>query len=55
MLQAGRIDAAEHQRASAELERILAGPRPEADEEEPPEEEAPEPTVEADAPAQDQG
>ncbi len=46
MLRAGRIDAAEHQRASAELERILAGPRPEADEEEPPPEEEPGPMIE---------
>ncbi len=49
MLQAGRIDAAEHQRASAELERILAGPRPESDEEEPPPEEEPEAVAEAPA------
>jgi len=55
MVQAGRIDADAHQAASAELERILAGPRPEADEEEPPEEEPPEPMVELEAPAQDQG
>jgi monofunctional biosynthetic peptidoglycan transglycosylase len=47
MLAARRIGAEEHLRASAELERILAGPRPEDDGEEPPEEEvasaAPEP------------
>jgi monofunctional biosynthetic peptidoglycan transglycosylase len=37
---AGRIDAAEHLAASAELERILAGPAPAHDEGEPPEDEA---------------
>jgi monofunctional glycosyltransferase len=41
MAQAGRIGAAEHEHASAELERILAGPQPQADEEEPPDDEAP--------------
>ncbi len=40
MLQAGRMSADEHAAASAELERILAGPRPPEDQEEPPEEEA---------------
>jgi monofunctional glycosyltransferase len=40
MVQAGRISPEEHQRASAELERILAGPRPAQDQEEPPEEDA---------------
>ncbi len=40
MLQAGRISADEHAHASAELERILAGPRPPEDQEEPPEEDA---------------
>ncbi len=40
LLQAGRVDAEEHQHASAELERILAGPRPAKDEEEPPEEDS---------------
>lgn len=39
MAQAGRLSAEEHQRASAELEHILAGPRPAEDQEEPPEEE----------------
>jgi monofunctional biosynthetic peptidoglycan transglycosylase len=53
MVQAGRVTADEHRRASAELERILAGPRPEADADEPPEEEPPGPMVEA--PAEDQG
>ena len=38
MLAAHRIGAEEHLRASAELERILAGPRPTDDGEEPPEE-----------------
>jgi monofunctional biosynthetic peptidoglycan transglycosylase len=37
MLAARRIGAEEHLRASAELERILAGPRPADDGEEPPE------------------
>jgi monofunctional biosynthetic peptidoglycan transglycosylase len=41
MLAARRITADEHLRASAELERILAGPRPADDREEPPEEEPP--------------
>ena len=40
MAQAGRLSAEEHQRASAELERILAGPRPAEDQEELPEEES---------------
>jgi monofunctional biosynthetic peptidoglycan transglycosylase len=40
MAQAGRLSPEEHQRASAELERILTGPRPEQDQEEPPQEEA---------------
>lgn len=39
MLQAGSISADQHQQASAELERILAGPRPSGDQEEPPEDE----------------
>jgi len=39
MEQGGRLSADEHQRASAELERIVAGPRPSEDQEEPPEEE----------------
>jgi monofunctional biosynthetic peptidoglycan transglycosylase len=39
MLQAGRLSAEEHAQASAELERILAGPKPSADEEEPPDDE----------------
>ncbi|WP_242393473.1 biosynthetic peptidoglycan transglycosylase, partial [Anaeromyxobacter oryzisoli] len=37
---AGRISADEHRHASAELDRILAGPAPRDDREEPPEEEA---------------
>jgi monofunctional biosynthetic peptidoglycan transglycosylase len=41
MLAAGRVSADEHLRASAELERILAGPRPADDLEDPPEDEAP--------------
>jgi monofunctional biosynthetic peptidoglycan transglycosylase len=41
MLAAKRISPEEHLRASAELERILAGPRPADDGEDPPEEEAP--------------
>jgi monofunctional biosynthetic peptidoglycan transglycosylase len=41
---AGRVGAEEHLRASAELERILAGPRPSDDRDEPPEDEATEPT-----------
>jgi monofunctional biosynthetic peptidoglycan transglycosylase len=41
LLAARRISADEHLRASAELERILAGPRPADDGDEPPEEEAP--------------
>ncbi len=41
MRDAGRISAEEHLRASAELERILAGPAPADDREEPPEDEAP--------------
>jgi monofunctional biosynthetic peptidoglycan transglycosylase len=40
MLQAGRLSADEHASASAELERILAGPRPAEDQEEPPAEDA---------------
>ena len=40
MRAAGRITADEHLHASAELERILAGPAPRDDREEPPEEEA---------------
>ena len=40
MAQAGRLSPEEHEHAAAELERILAGPRPEEDEEEPPEEDA---------------
>jgi monofunctional glycosyltransferase len=40
MLAAGRVSAEEHLRASAELERILAGPVPTDDREEPPEDEA---------------
>ncbi len=40
MAQAGRLTPEEHERASAELERILAGPRPAEDQEEPPEEDA---------------
>jgi monofunctional biosynthetic peptidoglycan transglycosylase len=39
MARAGRLSPEEHEHASAELERILAGPRPPQDEEEPPEEE----------------
>jgi len=38
---AGRIDAEEHMRASTELDRILAGPAPADDLNEPPEEDAP--------------
>jgi monofunctional glycosyltransferase len=38
LVQAGRIDAEEHRHAAAELDRMLAGPRPEQDQEEPPEE-----------------
>jgi monofunctional glycosyltransferase len=41
MRAAGRIDAGEHRHASAELERILAGPAPKEDREEPPEDEPP--------------
>ncbi len=41
MLQAGRLSAEEHQHASAELERILAGPKPQEDQEEVPEEDSP--------------
>ena len=37
---AGRLSAAEHLHASAELERILAGPAPFDDREEPPEDDA---------------
>jgi monofunctional biosynthetic peptidoglycan transglycosylase len=40
LAQAGRLTAEEHEHASAELERILAGPQPSGDEEEPPEDEA---------------
>jgi monofunctional biosynthetic peptidoglycan transglycosylase len=40
MLAARRVAADEHLRASAELERILAGPRPADDVEDPPDEEA---------------
>ena len=47
LLQAGRLTPEEHQGARAELERILAGPRPEADLEEPPDEEVPEPVAAA--------
>ncbi len=39
LLDAGRLDPAEHAHASAELERLLAGPAPPRDEEEPPDEE----------------
>ncbi len=49
MLQAGQLSAAEHEHAAAELERILAGPKPQADEEEPPEDEG-ESDAGADAP-----
>jgi monofunctional biosynthetic peptidoglycan transglycosylase len=42
MRDVGRVGAEEHLRASTELERILAGPRPADDAAEPPEEEAPE-------------
>jgi monofunctional biosynthetic peptidoglycan transglycosylase len=51
----GRLDDAAHRRAAAELERILAGPRPSDDGEEPPDEvppEAPTPSVD---PAQNGG
>jgi monofunctional biosynthetic peptidoglycan transglycosylase len=41
MLAARRIGAEEHLRASAELERLLAGPRPADDRDEPPEEDLP--------------
>ncbi len=44
LLASGHISAEEHAHASAELERILAGPRPLRDEDEPPEEEEPEAT-----------
>jgi len=40
MAQAGRLSPEEHGHASAELERILAGPRPVEDQEEPPEDDA---------------
>jgi monofunctional glycosyltransferase len=53
MRTAGRIDADEHRHASAELERILAGPAPADDRDEPPDEDAPaaaEPTASAAAP-----
>jgi monofunctional biosynthetic peptidoglycan transglycosylase len=46
MIQAGRLSAEEHEHAAAELERILAGPKPSGDEDEPPEDEP------AEAPAQ---
>ncbi|HEY6099239.1 MAG TPA: biosynthetic peptidoglycan transglycosylase [Anaeromyxobacter sp.] len=46
----GRLSAAEHLSASAELERILAGPAPSDDRAEPPDEEPP-PKVAAAAPA----
>ncbi|HVO18143.1 MAG TPA: monofunctional biosynthetic peptidoglycan transglycosylase [Anaeromyxobacter sp.] len=36
LVQSGRLDPEEHQHAAAELDRILAGPRPDQDEEEPP-------------------
>ena len=38
LAQAGRLDPEEHRHAAAELDRILAGPRPDQDREEPPEE-----------------
>jgi monofunctional biosynthetic peptidoglycan transglycosylase len=41
LLAAGRISADEHMRASTELERILAGPAPADDREEPPADDAP--------------
>ncbi len=41
LLDAGRLDPAEHAHASAELERLLAGPAPLRDEEEPPDDEEP--------------
>jgi monofunctional biosynthetic peptidoglycan transglycosylase len=41
MREVGRISADEHLRASAELERILAGPAPADDREEPPDDDAP--------------
>jgi monofunctional biosynthetic peptidoglycan transglycosylase len=41
LLAARRIGAEEHLRASAELERLLAGPRPADDRDEPPEEDLP--------------
>ena len=44
MRDAGRLGAEEHLRASAELERILAGPSPADDREEPPEDDAAEAT-----------
>lgn len=40
LLQEGRLSAEEHSRAAAELERILAGPRPAEDDEEPPDDDA---------------
>lgn len=44
---AGRIDADEHLRAAAELDRILAGPAPADDLAEPPEDDAPGPSLPA--------
>ncbi|HET6440577.1 MAG TPA: biosynthetic peptidoglycan transglycosylase [Anaeromyxobacter sp.] len=38
MAEAGRLSAEDHLHASSELDRILAGPQPDQDEEEPPEE-----------------
>ena len=52
MLATKRISADEHLRASAELERILAGPRPTDDRDEPPEEEAEAPLAETSTPTE---
>lgn len=43
MAEAGKLTAEQHEHASAELERILAGPRPSGDEDEPPADEPAEP------------
>jgi len=52
----GRLDDDAHRRAAAELERILAGPRPQDDREEPPEEAPPDEALpQADSPSEAQG
>jgi monofunctional biosynthetic peptidoglycan transglycosylase len=52
---AGRLDDETHRRAAAELDRILAGPRPEDDREEPPEEAAAEAVPPPPSPAEPPG